>query len=189
MRTISLIILLLAMSLSARAHDFTFDSIASIEHTDAKGMANLPGDMEAEGSLEMEVPRKKVALKGTRVTIDNIVYDVAGDTAIVYDGRNCSGAVTIPSSVTYDGKSYPVTEIGWSAFSGCSSLTSVTIGNSVTTIGDAAFSGCYSLTSVSIGNSVTTIGWSAFSGCSSLTSVEIPNSVTTIGTDAFRDYC
>ena len=41
-----------------------------------------------------------------------------------------------------------MTSIGDSAFGGCSSLTSVTIGNGVTSIGDWAFSGCSSLTSV-----------------------------------------
>ncbi|MCQ2289860.1 MAG: leucine-rich repeat domain-containing protein, partial [Muribaculaceae bacterium] len=132
-------------------------------------------------SFDLGNSRKKVALKGTQVTIDNIIYDVAGDTAIVSDGKNCSGAVTIPSSITYNGINYPVTTIGSSAFRECSSLTSVTISNSVTTIGNYAFSGCSSLTSVTIPNSVTTIGKEAFSGCSSLTSVTIPNSVTTIG--------
>ncbi len=61
--------------------------------------------------------------------------------------------VTIPNSVT---------EIGWSAFDGCTALTSVTIPNSVTKIGSGAFEGCTGLTSVTIPNSVTKIGGSAF---------------------------
>ena len=64
----------------------------------------------------------------------------------------------------------------------------IIIGDSVTTIGWSAFSYCRSLTSVTIPNSVTTIGWSTFDGCISLTSVTIPNSVTTIDDNAFF-YC
>jgi len=78
------------------------------------------------------------------------------------------------------------TEMGYGAFSGCSSLTSIVIPNSVTSIGYEAFSGCSSLTSITIPNSVTSIGNSAFKGCSSLTSIAIPNNVTSIGEYAFQ---
>ena len=78
--------------------------------------------------------------------------------------------------------------IAGGAFSGCSSLTSITIPNSVTSIGGWAFYKCSSLTSVIIPNSVTSIGYSAFKSCSSLTSVTIGNSVTSIGEETFR-YC
>jgi len=78
-----------------------------------------------------------------------------------------------------------VTSIGESAFF-CTGLTSVTIPNSVTSIGYGAFVGCRSLTSVIIGNSVTSIGYGAFYDCTGLTSVTIPNSVTSIGESAFE---
>ena len=80
-----------------------------------------------------------------------------------------------------------IEHIGYSAFSGCSSLQSVTIPDSVTSIGGLAFSNCSSLQSVTIPDSVTSISNSAFSNCTSLQSVTIPDSVTSIGDSAFSD--
>ena len=104
-----------------------------------------------------------------------------------FDSNNYTGltSITIPSSVTYYGTTYSVTSIGNSAFSGCTSLTSITIPNSVTSIGSSAFFGCTGLTSITIPNSVTSIGDGTFWRCSSLTSITIPNSVTSIGGSAF----
>ena len=104
----------------------------------------------------------------------------AGDYTNEYTGN-----VIIPESVTYDGKTYPVTSIGGGAFAYCSGLISVTIPNSVTSIGGGAFNCCSGLTSVTIPNSVTSIGSEAFYECNGLTSVTIGNSVTSIGSEAF----
>ena len=97
-----------------------------------------------------------------------------------------SGAVTIPESVTCNGKTYSVTSIGYRAFEDCSGLTSVVIPNSVTSIGVLAFYDCSGLTSVVIPNSVISIGSSVFYDCSGLTSVVISNSVTSIEDNTFR---
>ena len=86
--------------------------------------------------------------------------------------------------IMFDGD---VTTIGYGAFYGCDSLTSVTIPNSVTIIGEGAFACCYELTSATIGDSVTSIGDYAFAECDSLTNVNIPNSVTKIGEGAFHE--
>ena len=80
-----------------------------------------------------------------------------------------------------------VTGIGESAFSGCTSLTSITIPGSVMNIGEYAFYGC-SFTSVSIPENVTNIEAGVFIFCSDLTSVTIPEGVTSIGREAFY-YC
>lgn len=55
--------------------------------------------------------------------------------------------------------------IGFKAFSGCTSLESVTIPDSVTEIGIWAFSDCKSLKSVTIPNSVKEIDSDTFGGC------------------------
>jgi hypothetical protein len=63
----------------------------------------------------------------------------------------------------------------------CGKSGDFTVPSSVTSIGYAAFSGCTSLTSIELPSSLKTIGGDAFKGCSSLTSIEIPSSVTSIG--------
>ena len=142
----------------------------------------------------------------TSVTIGNSVTSIGYDafrycsslTSIVvesgnttYDSRdNCNAIIETATNTLIAGCQNTiipnsVTSIGSSAFSGRSSLTSITIPESVTSIEDAAFEECSSLTSVTIGNSVTSIGSSAFSWCSSLTSITIPSSVTSIEYNAF----
>ena len=128
--------------------------------------------------------------------VDGIYYNYIDETAktveVTYKGsyyysydNEYTGSVTIPSTVTYNGTTYSVTSIGYSAFCNCTGLTEATIPNSVTEIGTGAFYNCTGITSVTIPNSVTSIGESAFSGCTGLTSIAIPNSVTSIDSLAF----
>ena len=92
-----------------------------------------------------------------------------------------SGCSSLASITILDG----ITSIGGFAFYNCTGFTSITIPDSVTSIGDYAFYNCTSLTYVEIGDSVTSIGEYAFDHCSSLASVEIGDSVTSIGEYAF----
>lgn len=128
--------------------------------------------------------------------VDGIYYDITSSTdlavAVTYKGSSYSsysdeysGAVTIPSTVIYNSKTYSVTSIGDWAFYGCSSLTAITIPESVKSIGRFAFSRCSSLTSITISEGVQILGDYAFSYCSALTSVTIPSSITGIGTSVF----
>ena len=123
---------------------------------------------------------------GSSFVENSITYKVIGDgTVSISSDKSSKGVVSIPETVRHSGCNYTVKEIGNSAFSSNSSLTSVTIPNCVITIGNLSFNGCSSLTSVTIPNSVSSIGESAFYGCSSLNSITIPNSVTKIGSSTF----
>lgn len=100
---------------------------------------------------------------------DGIYYnlDSSAQTAQVTSGpqmKKYSGNIIIPASITYDGATYSVTEIGNFAFTECHNLSSVEIPNSVTKIEVDAFRNCFGLTSIEIPNSVTEIGEAAFQG-------------------------
>ncbi len=79
-----------------------------------------------------------------------------------------------------------VTEIGNSAFQGCTDLISITIPSGVTSIGSYAFYQCTALKSITIPDGVTSIGSDAFTLCKALKSITIPDSVTSIGSNAFH---
>ena len=120
-------------------------------------------------------------------TFEGLNYTVTGVTTVkVANNSGATGAIVIPSNVTYNNSSYAVTSIGEFVFARNITLTSVTIPDSVTTIGRYCFNVCTGLTSVTIGNSVTSIGDGAFKECTGLTSVTIPDSVISIGSSSFN---
>ncbi|MBO4720345.1 MAG: leucine-rich repeat protein [Prevotella sp.] len=80
-----------------------------------------------------------------------------------------------------------VTSIGYSAFSHCLLMESISIPDGVTSIGNGAFYNCHKLLSVDIPDMVTTIGEDAFWHCDALASVTIGKNVAYIGNWAFEN--
>lgn len=121
-------------------------------------------------------------------TVDNLEYELSSEeaTATLVDGMFYTGSsLEVPSSITYDGKTYTVTSLGDNCFSNCSGLVSITIPSTVTLLGNFCFSGCSSLTSITIPESVTSLGIYCFMNCTSLDSITIPESVTSLRNSCF----
>ncbi|MBR2296384.1 MAG: leucine-rich repeat protein [Clostridia bacterium] len=143
------------------------DNIISIGYSAFDGCTSLTSITISDG----EFLKGKVAFSGCPIETANIPTN-----AISYIPISKLKTVVINGG----------TEIGSSAFYNCTSLESVTIGNSVTSIGSYAFDGCTSLTSVTIPDSVTSIGDEAFRNCDSLKIVTIPDSVISIRNSVFK---
>ncbi|MBD5266170.1 MAG: leucine-rich repeat domain-containing protein [Bacteroides sp.] len=109
--------------------------------------------------------------------VDGIYYDVVSFTdltcTVTNNGNNSySGDITIPDVVSYNSRELKVIGISAGAFSNCSSLNNVIIGNNVETIGSRAF--IYSsIKEVIFGKNVTSISDHLFAECQNLSSVKL----------------
>lgn len=116
-------------------------------------------------------------------------YQIKNNLTVVYKGPNEStdSSVTIPNTITVNGRKLNVTSIADNAFKGNTKVKSVEIGANVKTIGNNAFNGCEKLRKVSGMEGVTSIGDGAFMKCTSLKAITLPAKVSEIGLDAFRN--
>ena len=131
--------------------------------------------------------------------IDGICYNFSEDEAEVTLSKDrYSGDVVIPETVSYNGKTYPVTSIDAAAFMHCRSLNSITIPNNMKRI--ESFQGCLALTAVHIksleawckilfgGSSANPLSFAGhlYQNGQEITELTIPESITTIGAFSFK---
>ena len=80
---------------------------------------------------------------------EEVTYAIEDNTVILEAASDqTQKEIVIPSSVSIDGESYPVTAIDKGAFENNMNMEQVTIPESVMTIGDDAFAGCTSLKAI-----------------------------------------
>ena len=117
-----------------------------------------------------------------------------------------TGDIVVPESVTHNGTTYMVTEVGSGAFGyitnieyydgdsipmsfrAYTTVTSVTLPTTVTKIGEAAFAYCNGLTHFEMPNSVTMMYSYAFAWCENLQQIKLSESLEKISGLAFY-YC
>lgn len=128
-------------------------------------------------------------LWGNEVVQNGISYSIDEEKgtaeAVGYD--RSSSYVTIPSTITVDGKSYAVVSIGEKAFWDNDKLQSVTIEDGVLDIKMAAFYYCRYLRSVKLPATLKSVGSYAFWKSLSLSTIYIPASLTDLSAKAFTE--
>ncbi len=100
--------------------------------------------------------------------------------------KGLSGSVVIPSTVSYDGTKFVVTQIGANAFKNCTTITSVTLPGTLSIIEASAFAGCTALETINTPQPLSEIHDYAFDGCSSLKAFSLDASISMLGKGCFR---
>ena len=169
------------------------DSVTSIGRSAFSGCSSLASVIIGDSVTSIGSSAFGDCTSLTSVTIGKSVVSIAGNafencTSLefnkydngLYLGNGTNKYLVLVKPKTYGIKNITINDgckiIIDEALRGCSSLTSVTIGNSVTSIGSYAFCYCSSLTNVTIGDSVTSIGGYAFEGCRSLKTINYKGS-------------
>lgn len=124
------------------------------------------------------------------VTNSGIIYrlDEEDNTCGVvgYNASYMSSNVSIPETITQNGKLYKVTWIGSYAFFECEKIESINLPKSIEYIGREAFKECKKLKTISIQEGLEEIKYEAFYGCSSLEKIAIPSTTYPIDVEAFK---
>jgi len=133
--------------------------------------------MEPPEPFEVENIYYKYAQGTSGVKVTNKNYS---DSWSDGNSNSYSGDVTIPETVTHNGVTYHVTMIGWGAFWGSESLSSVTLHSGIECIEIRAFNGCTLLETLTLHEGLKEIRSDAFSGCESLETLHLPASLISI---------
>ena len=141
------------------------------------------------------------------VTISGMKYDIQGTKAAVisrygyygdylnYNFNYTGTSYTVPSSIIYNGNTYIVDRVAYSAFTGyyadhrdCVQITSINLPNTINTMGEYAFEGT-GISKMVIPSSVTTMQGNPFKDCDFLTTlIYLPKSAPSKWTATSTTY-
>ena len=125
------------------------------------------------------------------VDLSDVEYTIGENNEITItswgDGENIviPGSVSIVDGQLVDGGDYTVTSIAGNAFTGNTTIKTVTLPDTITSIGGNAFYNCTNLTTINLPEGLTEIGGWAFSNCGNLIDIVFPDTLTTIADRAF----
>ena len=97
--------------------------------------------------------RSQITTTAAMAEVDGLAYSIGDGKARLLgygSGQGGRSTLTVPASITWQGKSYPVTSIGPSAFEGDRDLREVSLPGTITEIGDSAFFGALNLSTITL---------------------------------------
>ena len=145
----------------------------------------IPGSVKSMGvSIFSNCTGLNTVTIGDGAYIGENVFEKYAGTIVFEGGLSGAGKNAFAECKVLTAASIASGSIGSYAFTDCTNLSAVTLGEDVTAIEDHAFKGCTKLESISIENG--SIGEMAFSECTGLTTVTIKSG--SIGNSAF-DEC
>lgn len=127
---------------------------------------------------------QEIMKDGIRFELDSYMGDTTFIVIPLEGSQKYEGALTIPSTVTYNGGEYSVEGISAYAFQDCTELTSITISEGVYYIDEYAFSGCTNLETVNVTKDLTSVSEHAFDDTKWFDSQ--PDGVVYIGSAAYK---
>ena len=136
------------------------------------------GSPETEGPQDIEVYNSD----DEELVYGDYKYSIVNNSVTIDSYTGSDSVVIVPDNI--DG--YDVTEIGGSAFAGCTNVKEIKLPETLETIGYYAFGSCTGLESIKIPSKVKTIGREAFEYCSSLKEINLPESIETLGSKFIR---
>lgn len=171
--------------------------------------SDIPITMPAKDSVitvEYELAEQTASYEHLNTTLNYKVY-LLDSIAEVIASPDVAGNITIPDSISYNEKKYPVRAIQDGAFEGNQKITKMDIKADITSIGSRAFFDnrftsftiptnverigadaflcCSSMATLTFNDKIEELPSGVFRNCLALSDVNLPSSVTKIGKQAF----
>lgn len=128
--------------------DITVEFGNDVQKISGSLYSSSTGEINMKASWHMLI-RAKGVKESDFFVADHVKYQITSPEQVAVVGTdvedNTAWTVTdciIPATVSKEGKSYQVTELGEEAFAGCKKLKSITLPAGLTAIGERCFAGC-----------------------------------------------
>ena len=179
--TLSMVLSLVPMTALATEGSQAGQTLTAAEGQTENAATN--GDDQKDDSTTGGAATEEKTTKKNPI-VEGVKYDISSGDAIVVGCEKGVEELTIPKTISFEGKDYNVTKVVH-GLQNNSTLKSVNIQAEITTLDNSIFSNDTSLTSVTLPDSLKIIETAAFENCASLTQINLPEGLEVIKNSVF----